>query len=118
MKDSQLESIVYRIPLGVVTGLTLLSNIGPEIPVQLALVRDVESKFRTKMTNGGINNTYFELFIDIQVDIQIVIPFFTDEMPITYEAKIGDLFIEGEVPLYYGGNGSLPPPAITEEQEE
>ena len=112
VKDAQLESIVYRIPLGVVTGLTLLSNIGPEIPVELALVRDVESKFRTQMINGGINNTYFELYIDIEVDIQIVIPFFTDEEPIKYEALIGTLYIPGKVPTYFGSGGSLPPPAI------
>ncbi len=112
VKDAQLESIVYRIPLGVVTGLTLLSNFGPEIPVELSLVRDVESKFRTKMINGGINNTYFELYIDIEVDIQIVIPFFTDEEPIKYEALIGTLYIPGKVPTYFGNGGSLlPPPA-------
>lgn len=115
IESAQMQSIVYYIPLGVATRNSLLANLGPEIPVELSLVRDVESKLRTKMTDSGINNTLIELFIDFKVDMQIVIPYFTDEAPIKFEAKIGDLFYPGEVPKYYGGGKSLPPPAIIDE---
>ena len=118
IRDDQLQSIVYKIPLGVVTGLSLLSNLGPEIPVQLAIVRDVESQFTTNMVNGGINNTFFELFIDIEVDIQIVIPFFTDEEPITHKASLGYFYIPGTVPSYYGNGFSIPPPPPPTENSE
>ncbi len=118
VEDAQLQNIVYKIPLGVATGNSLLANFGPEIPVELALVRDVESKFRTVMTEGGINNTWLELYVDFEVDIQIVIPYFSDKEPIKFEAKIGDIFIEGAVPDYYSNGGSLPPPILKEEVKE
>lgn len=118
IRDGQMENIVYRIPLGVATRNALLANLGPEIPVEVSLVRDVESKLRTKMTDGGINNTYIELYIDFEVDIQIVIPFFTEETPIVFEAKIGDFFYPGEVPNYYGDGRSIPPPAVGNETKK
>ncbi|MEH6942438.1 sporulation protein YunB [Bacillus sp. JJ722] len=117
IEDAQLHNIVYKIPIGVATGNSLLANLGPEIPVELSLVRDVESKFRTEMTEGGINNTLLELFVDIELDIQIVIPYFSDEEPIKFEAKIGDIFIPGVVPEYFSNGGSLPPPPVIKEKK-
>lgn len=114
IEEAQLQNIVYKIPLGVATGNSLLANFGPEIPVELSLVRDVESKFRTVMKEGGINNTELQLFVDIEVDIQIVIPYFSDDEPIKFEAMIGQIFIPGEVPEYFSNGGSLPPPAKVE----
>ncbi|WP_042351853.1 sporulation protein YunB [Bacillus massiliigorillae] len=118
VQDAQIQNIVYKIPLGVATGNSLLANFGPEIPVELSLVRDVESKFRTVMTDGGINNTLLELFVDFELDIQIVIPYFSDEEPIKFQAKIGDIFIPGEVPEYYSNGGSLPPPVKVETKKK
>lgn len=118
IQSNQIESIVYYIPLGVATRNTLLANLGPKIPVELALVKDVESKLRTKMSDGGINSTYIELFVDFEVDIQIVIPFFTDEPPVKFEAKIGDFFYPGKVPNYYSEGQSLPPPAIIDDSKK
>ncbi|MBD3108788.1 sporulation protein YunB [Bacillus sp. AGMB 02131] len=116
--DSQMQNIVYRIPLGVATNVNLFANSGPEVPVRLSLVRDVDSQIRTKMTHSGINNTFFELFVDIEVEMQIVIPFYSDREPIKQSVKIGDYFIEGEVPSYYGTGISIPPPAPEEKDKE
>lgn len=115
--DSQMQNIVYRIPLGVATNVNLFANFGPEVPVRLSLVRDVDSQIRTKMTHSGINNTFFELFVDIEVEMQIVIPFYSDREPIQQSVKIGDYFIEGEVPSYYGTGISIPPPAAEDEEK-
>lgn len=114
---SQMQNIVYHIPLGVATNVNLFANFGPEVPVRLSLVRDVDSQIRTKMTHSGINNTFFELFVDIEVEMQIVIPFYSDREPIKQSVKIGDYFIEGEVPSYYGTGISIPPPAVTDDKE-
>jgi len=116
--QSQMQNIVYHIPLGVATNITLFANFGPGIPVRMALVRDVDSQIRTKMTHSGINNTFFELFVDIEVDMQIAIPFHSEREPIKHSIKIGDYFIEGEVPSYYGTGISIPPPAVTAEEKQ
>ena len=117
-RHSQMQNIVYHIPLGVATNVNLFANFGPEVPVRLSLVRDVDSQIRTKMTHSGINNTFFELFVDIEVEMQIVIPFYSDREPIKQSVKIGDYFIEGEVPSYYGTGISIPPPAVTDNKDK
>ncbi|WP_110926458.1 sporulation protein YunB [Bacillus massiliglaciei] len=112
--DEEMQSIVYDIPLGVVTGNSLLSNFGPKIPVQLSLVQNVEPRFETKVTSSGINNTFLELFVYFKVNVQIVIPFYKDTYTIENQTKVGDMFFPGEVPEYYSSDKSLPNPVIVE----
>ncbi|MGN1400092.1 MAG: sporulation protein YunB [Bacillus sp. (in: firmicutes)] len=117
LSKGQMETIEYQVPLGVATRTTLLANMGPEIPVEIAIVRDVKPKLQTKMTEAGINNTYIELYLQFTLEMQIVIPFRTDEEPLEFEVKIGDFFYPGEVPKFYGGQ-SIPVPAVVEEEKE
>ncbi|MFS0784602.1 sporulation protein YunB [Bacillus sp. 1P06AnD] len=116
VEANQLDNIVYYIPLGVATRNTILSNLGPKIPVELAFTRDVRPKFRTKMTSGGINNTFLEVFVDFEVDLKIVIPFATEETPIKFETSLGGRFIPGEVPSYYSNGQSIPVPILQDDE--
>lgn len=115
INDEQYKSVVYYIPLGVVTGNNLLSNYGPEIPVKMSVIGNVESDLRTKLTNAGINNVYYELIVDFDVNIQIVIPSFTKETKVSQEVTVGSLLIEGDVPSYFSnGNGAVAPAIMKE----
>jgi sporulation protein YunB len=109
----QLKSVIYYIPLGVVTQTSILANFGPKIPVEMALVGDVEMEFQTKMTEAGINNIFLELFAVVKVNVEIVIPTFEEETPVEQTIKIYDRLIPGEVPNFYGNEkGSLSPAVI------
>ncbi|RFU68166.1 sporulation protein YunB [Peribacillus saganii] len=110
--QDHLNTEVYYIPLGVVTGNSLLSNFGPRIPIEMSLIGNVESEFKTKYTDAGINNGFLELFVNFKVNLQIVIPTYSEEAPVEHTVKIGDIFIPGSVPDYYGGDKSMPAPAI------
>ena len=50
-----------------VTGSSLLYNLGPKIPVKLSLVGDVVTGFSTDVTEYGINNALIKLMIDVKV---------------------------------------------------
>lgn len=118
INDEQYKSVVYYIPLGVVTGNNLLSNYGPEIPVKMSVIGNVESDLRTKLTNAGINNVYYELIVDFDVNIQIVIPSFTKETKVSQEVTVGSLLIEGDVPSYFSnGNGAVAPAIMKENKQ-
>ncbi|WP_285768253.1 sporulation protein YunB [Peribacillus sp. SI8-4] len=118
INDEQYKSVVYYIPLGVVTGNNLLSNYGPEIPVKMSVIGNVESDLRTKLTNAGINNVYYELIVDFDVNIQIVIPSFTKETKVSQEVTVGSLLIEGDVPSYFSnGNGTVAPAIMKENKK-
>ncbi|MFB6465214.1 sporulation protein YunB [Cytobacillus sp. Hz8] len=115
-KDKEFESIVYYIPIGVVTRNSLLANYGPKIPLEVSIVGEVEPTFETSVKKIGINNTYLELFVTFKASLQIVIPFTTEEEPVVTKVKLGDIYREGDIPHYYGEDGSdLPNPTIKTE---
>lgn len=103
------NGIVYHIPLGMATGMTLLSNLGPEIPVRLQILGDVTSNVETKIIASGINNTYLEVYINVKVHMNVIIPLKEEPIEISNQVKVGDLFHPGKVPQYYNP-GIIPPP--------
>jgi len=103
------NGIVYHIPLGMATGMTLLSNLGPEIPVRLQILGDVTSNVETKIIPSGINNTYLEAYINVKVQMNVIIPLKEEPIEVSYQVKVGDLFHTGKVPQYYNP-GIIPPP--------
>ncbi|MBY0123016.1 sporulation protein YunB [Bacillus sp. S/N-304-OC-R1] len=116
-KAKSTKGIVYHIPLGMATKMTLLSNFGPKIPVRLEILGDVTSDLETKIVETGINNTYLEVYINVRVQMNVIIPLIEKPIEVSNQIKIGDWFHPGKVPQYYNGKGSenpipalIPPP--------
>lgn len=100
--DNLKNGIVCEIPLGVVTGNSLLANIGPRFPVRLFFVGDVISNVNTKISDYGINNAIVEVTIQVEVTERIVLPFITKEIKILTDVPIAIKMLQGKVPNYYG----------------
>ena len=66
------KGIIYKIPSGVIFNNTILSNIGPKVPVKLNLVGSITSNIKAKTTNYGINNALIEVYVDIKVKEKLV----------------------------------------------
>jgi sporulation protein YunB len=104
------SGVIYWIPLGAATNNSLLSNLGPLVPIRFQFLGDVESGMETKATSVGINNTYLEVLINISVDVNVVLPFSAKTAPISTTVRVGDLFLPGKVPqFYYQGQGGIAP---------
>lgn len=99
------NGIIYYIPLGMATNSALFANVGPRIPVEFDMLGDVTSDIETKATDVGINNTFLEVYVNVKVRMNVIIPFVTKEAVINKKVKIGDLFLPGKVPQYYNGTG-------------
>lgn len=97
------KGIIYEIPLGVVFNNSFLSNLGPKIPVRLSLVSNVTSNIETKITEYGINNVMIEVFIKIEVDGLINIPFITKNVKVNSNMPISTKIVQGKIPSYYSG---------------
>ncbi|TDQ40446.1 sporulation protein YunB [Aureibacillus halotolerans] len=106
------EGVVYWIPIGVSTQNALLANLGPKIPVRFSLIGDVQAEIDTKISKVGINNSYLELYVNMTVRLNVIIPSTETETVITNAIKIGDLFIEGDVPQFYQSGGGKATPVI------
>ncbi len=100
-KDKQEKGIIFEIPMGIVWQNSLLSNLGPKIPVRLNIVGDITSNIKTKVTNYGINNALVEVFINMQIDEQVILPFSSKKISITNDIPVAIKMIQGTVPNYY-----------------
>lgn len=95
------KGIITYIPFGMVTGSSLLYNLGPKIPVKLSLVGDVVTGFSTDVTEYGINNALIKLMIDVKVDTRIILPIISEEINIDASIPIAMKVVQGKIPDYY-----------------
>lgn len=98
------DGIILTIPLGSATGNSLLSNIGPKIPLKLKIVDNINTTIKSKVTEYGLNNAMIELYIEITTKTNIQMPFTSKEITIKNKIPITTEIIQGIVPNYYLNN--------------
>ncbi|MFC2947168.1 sporulation protein YunB [Virgibacillus sediminis] len=106
------DPTLVEIPLGQVTGNTVLANLGPTIPVNLELVGSVRTNIVREEEEFGINGAWVSLYVNVEADVQIVIPFTTEVKTVQTEIYIDSGAIMGDVPDFYGGSSSGPSIAV------
>lgn len=97
------KGIIYRIPTGAIFNNTLLSNIGPKIPVKLNLIGSITSNIKTKTTNYGINNALIEVYVNLNVTLEVILPYTKTKTTVKTSIPIALKMIQGNVPSYYSG---------------
>lgn len=108
-QDYETEGITFAVPLGQLTNNTLLGNLGPKIPVRFNMIGDVRSNIKTIVEEKGINNTWVEVLVHIEVNVQIIIPFATEITTVKQDIPVGMGLIPGEVPQFYNSGGEMTP---------
>lgn len=103
---ADIDSETCAIPFGVVFNNSFLSNLGPKVPIKMQLVGSVVNNIKTQITNYGINNALIEIYVNIEVNVQVVLPFVSDKVSVETLIPIALKLIRGNVPDYYSGNGS------------
>lgn len=100
------QGIITEIPIGTVFKNSILSSIGPKIPIRLHYIGDVNSNITTKVTPYGINNALVEVGVHLEMTAQIILPFTIDKMKLEHNIPLAIKIIQGSIPNYYG-NGFL-----------
>ncbi|AZU63831.1 sporulation protein YunB [Neobacillus mesonae] len=103
------NAILWYVPLGRATNIALLGNLGPKIPVKFQAVGEVEPDVKIKTKEMGINNTWIEVSVEIEVSVQIITPFATDITKLKQSIPVGSTLIYGDVPQFYNSGGGLIP---------
>jgi len=101
---SQVENLDERdlgVPLGALTGLDLLSAIGPRLPVQVLSVASAEASYRNDFTGAGINQTLHRVMLDVTVTAKLLLPGGIVETQVTTPVCIAETVIVGQVPEAY-----------------
>jgi sporulation protein YunB len=108
-KTDNADGLVWYVPLGQATNIALFGNLGPKIPVRFTAIGDLRPDVKVTPKPMGINNTWIEVAIQIEVSVQIITPFATKITKLNQKIPLGGTLIQGDVPQFNGGGNS---PAI------
>ncbi|WP_174721835.1 sporulation protein YunB [Paenibacillus xylaniclasticus] len=104
----ELGSIPEHIPIGQAVGSTFLSSYGPRVPVKFEPIGSVKVDLNTRQQNAGINMILVEVYIRIEAEVSIIIPFDTKPEVVSTNIPISYLLVVGDVPMYYYDNKGRP----------
>ncbi|MFD2369526.1 sporulation protein YunB [Brevibacillus sp. GCM10020057] len=109
LKEFESDNVQMSIPLGVATKNAFLEHLGPEIPISFVPIGAVKTRLETKMKQAGINMVLVTIYINVDVDLRVIIPFATDQQTVTTQIPISEALIVGKVPSYLYNNPSGKP---------
>lgn len=97
------EGIISEIPFGSFLDNTLLSNVGPKIPVRFTLIGDVTTSIKTDVKEYGINSALLQVFIEVSVNFRVNLPFISNKINVVDSMPISIKIIQGSIPEFYTG---------------
>ena len=95
------RTLRVSIPLGNLTGISLLMGRGPAVPVQIIMLTSSRVEFQNNIITTGINQTKHQIDLQVLVDIDILIPWGTESAQVVTEVMIADTVVVGKVPESY-----------------
>ena len=103
-KEFNIDKEYFLVPSGIVFANSILSNVGPKIPITLKIIGNVTSGIDADVKEYGINNSLITISVEINVELMVILPFSSDYVSITNYVPIAIKLIHGKVPEIYGGN--------------
>lgn len=98
---------IYTIPFYIFSNNILLKNLGFPMPFKIKLISNATSKIKTEISSYGINNALIKMFIELNVSMNVILPFITDTININTEVPVMIKIINGNIPDVYGGMYSV-----------
>ncbi|MBR6353276.1 MAG: sporulation protein YunB [Oscillospiraceae bacterium] len=95
------RTLRVSIPLGNLTGVSLLMGRGPGVPVQIIMLTSSRVEFQNNIITAGINQTKHQIDLQVLVDIDILIPWGTESAQVVTDVMIADTVVVGKVPESY-----------------
>ncbi len=89
------------VPLGTLSGVPLLSGLGPRLSFRFTPVGMVQSSFRSEFRSAGINQTLHRITLQLTGTIRIVLPGRACSVTVTAQAPVAENVIVGDVPDAY-----------------
>ena len=110
-KNKLKKGIIYEIPITLSYNNTFISNLSPKVPVRLQSIGNINSSINTKVTNYGINNALIEVYLDVEINLQVVLPLLTKSIVTKSSVPLAIKMVSGNVPQFFSnGNQSFSVP--------
>lgn len=97
----QTKSAPERIPLGNILGSQIFAHCGPRIKLTITPMGMVDVNFGTEFEHAGINQTRHRVYLVINTEAKIIVPFSSNNMHITTYLPVAETVIVGKIPENY-----------------
>lgn len=94
------------ISVGSLSGLYVLSGMGPSIPVKVSILGNIETDVKSEFIAQGINQTLHRLYVVATCKMKVLTPLKSFETEVTNQVIIAEHVIIGDIPdTYYNLEG-------------
>lgn len=93
--------LTVEIPIGNLTGVSLLMGRGPSVPIQIIELTSSRVEFENNIITAGINQTKHQINLQVLVDIDVLIPWGTESTQVVTNVLVADTVLVGGVPGTY-----------------
>ena len=94
--------LILYLPILLVSNNIYLNNLGPKVPVKIKFLSSLITNLKTKVSNYGINNILVEIYVDINITDDLIIPFKEENIKNDYSVLLSSKVVVGTLPSYLG----------------
>ena len=95
------HDIVISIPIGSLTGSTLLLSRGPNIKIRVQVLSSTFSGFKTDISSVGINQTRHQIALELREELTLLMPWRAVNTSVVTDIPVAETIIVGKVPESY-----------------
>lgn len=104
---SKLENVsnhknIFYVPYNVIFGNNSIVNLSPRIPFKIEFLGNLDNSSFVDVREYGINSYIVEVVVNVSIELQIIIPFVSENYKIDKKIILESKIIHGEIPKYYG----------------
>ena len=89
------------VPLGTVLGSRLFAATGPDIPIKVFPIGQIDVNLSDEFIQAGINQIKHRVSVEVTVAVKVLIPFYGEEMVVSSGAPVCESIIIGDIPSTY-----------------
>ena len=95
-----------KLSIGSFTGVKILAGAGPDIPIKISSVGNVNTDIKSEFLSQGINQTIHRIYMEIICEVSVLTPFNTISQEVYNKVLLTENVIIGQIPsTYYNFNG-------------
>lgn len=107
-KINSLFEEAISIPLGTLSGIPLLNELGPNVDIEVSPIGTVECTFSSEFISAGINQTLHRIYLNVESKVDLILPTTHRVAEISTPVLLCETVIVGKVPQAYFQNGFIP----------
>ena len=90
------------VKLGNFTGINIISDLGPVIPIDVDATTTIKCEIKSKFETAGVNQTLHKTLLTVYGDIYVGNPIRIESIKFKTSFQISQTIIVGTIPSYYG----------------